>query len=197
MGMTATKRSGEWVELMLGFGFLFAAVAAAHAFRPEASTAPKLRRPVILVAGAALLVVGLGAVNTAISRSQRGAQPEILELARTEVAALKRDFLSDQVSSSCNMHKRIYSFKEKYHQDALLSGAFAALTRQGLPEERAEFFLDPWNSPYWVRCTQDGQRRSFFVYSFGPNRRRESNRWEILGDDVGVVIAERGGETAN
>ena len=67
--------------------------------------------------------------------------------------------------------------------------------RQGLPEERARFFLDPWNYPYWVQCTRDGDRRFNYVYSFGPNRRRESTEWEVLGDDIGAVFLNRGGDS--
>ena len=33
-----------------------------------------------------------------------------------------------------------------------------------------------------------------FVYSFGPNRRRDWSRWEILGDDVGAVVYQVGME---
>jgi hypothetical protein len=188
------KFSGEWVELMLGLGFLFAAIAAALPLRSAESPATGFSRPLVLVAGAAILVVVLGAANTAVSRGQRGAQPEILELARIELEAMQRDFQSGKVQSRCNRHKRVYTFKEKYEQDHLLVGQFAALTEQGLPEERAEFFLDPWNSPYWIRdrCSEDKSRRIVFVYSFGPNRRRESTRWEILGDDVGAVILSQG-----
>ncbi len=93
--------------------------------------------------------------------------------------------------TKCGLHKRLYTFVEdKKYERPLAAGAFASLTREGLPEERAEFFLDPWNSPYWIRdrCDEDTGRRSVFIYSFGPNRSRDSNRWEILGDDVGAYL---------
>ena len=60
---------------------------------------------------------------------------------------------------------------------------------------RAGYLLDPWNSPYWIRhkCPQGGgRRRAVFVYSFGPNRRRDSTAWEIRGDDLGVTIVPVG-----
>ena len=83
-----------------------------------------------------------------------------------------------------------YTFQEKYAQTYLFEGNFSALQSQGLPEERAEFFLDPWNSPYWIRdrCDSDSGERFVFVYSFGPNRRRDSSRTEILGDDIGTYV---------
>ena len=56
--------------------------------------------------------------------------------------------------------------------------------------------LDPWNLPYWVRDTCDDfrGRRVVFIYSFGPNRSRDSTPWEILGDDVGVFLVEEEAE---
>ncbi len=181
--------TGEWVEMMMGLGFLFAAVAAALAFRGGKAPGRGLARPLVAVAASWLLVAGVGVANAAMSRNMRSAAPEVVETTRSELEALKRDFLSGDVRTKCNRHRRLYTFKEKYDQDALLEGEFAALVVQGLPEERAEFFLDPWNSPYWIRdrCDSD-KRRLVFVYSFGPNRRRESSRWEILGDDVGTIV---------
>ena len=63
--------------------------------------------------------------------------------------------------------------------------------QQGLPEQRAEFLIDPWNHPYWIRsrCAKRGFKRRVFVYSFGPNRKRDSTQWELLEDDVGAYVA--------
>ena len=61
---------------------------------------------------------------------------------------------------------------------------------KGLPEERAQFFIDPWNTPYWIRQTNDPKRKEkkVFIYSFGPNRRRDSVFGKISGDDIGVPV---------
>ena len=74
----------------------------------------------------------------------------------------------------------------------LAEGEFVRLAGQGMPPERAEFLLDPWNSPYWLRdhCNDDG--RVVFIYSFGPNRLRDSNDRRIRDDDVGVVLMDGG-----
>lgn len=173
------SHTGEWVELMLGLGFLFAAVTQARGSQ----------------AGALLLVwivvLSLGFSTAAVSRNARQDKPELLAAAQIEVEALRRDFASGQVNSQCNLHKRLYTFMEKYRQFNLLEGEFSRLTNQGLPEARADFLLDPWNSPYWIRDRCEDGRRVAFVYSFGPNRRRESSRWEILGDDIGAIIREK------
>ncbi|MEE8342973.1 MAG: hypothetical protein V3R51_04150, partial [Gammaproteobacteria bacterium] len=89
-----------------------------------------------------------------------------------------------------NVHKRIYTYKNKYVASYLDGGRFAGLVSGGLPEERAHYFLDPWNAPYWIklRWNADRSRRTAFVYSFGPNRRRDSGELEIRGDDVGMFI---------
>ena len=92
--------------------------------------------------------------------------------------------------TSCGLHKRLFTFVRQQDVEALEQGSFAALVEQGLPEERSRFFLDPWNSPYWVRdsCGEDRRRRRIFVYSFGPDRMRDSTDWEIGGDDVGEIV---------
>ncbi len=182
--------TGEWVELMLGLGFMFAAMAAVHPLVVGPKLTALAARPTSTVVSVWILVLGLGLVQTAISQSAGKVHPGNLEAARIELEALKEDFLSGEVETRCSRHKRLYTFKEEYEQDYLLAGEFAHLTARGLPEDRAAYFLDPWNSPYWIRdrCKSDGSRRIVFIYSFGPNRRRESGKYEIRGDDIGVIV---------
>jgi hypothetical protein len=183
------KHSGEWVEFMLGLGFLFAALVAARRYGAGGSSARRETGSLVI---AWLIVVGVGVASAAASRHQRGADPRNIEAATIEAEALRRDFLSGGLRTGCGLHKRVYSYVEKYGVTDLNRGEFAGLSSQGLPEERAAFFIDPWNSPYWIRdkCLRAGGRRAVFVYSFGPNRRRDSTLWEIRGDDVGAVILE-------
>ncbi len=191
------KFTGEVIELMVGLGFLFASLVAAETFAGRPETGPRrLGRLALVVA----IVAALGLAAAAYSRGQRGTGEEILAAVVTETAALKDDFLTmardnrGKAVTRCGVHKRVYSFVEKYDTDYLYEGAFAALTGQGMPTERAEFFLDPWNSPYWIRdeCSRRRGSRVIFVYSFGPNRKRESTEWELQGDDVGAVIFQLG-----
>ena len=190
------KFSGELVELMLGFCFLFAGVDGVRPVAGKSRSAGDSRPGLVSLAAVWALTVGLGLATAAIYRSQRAAHPDNLAAAQTETEALTQDFLAlakargGRPVTKCGLHKRMYSYVKKYRQAYLLEGTFATLTAQGLPEERASFFLDPWNSPYWIRhkCSGNRQRREVFVYSFGPNRRRDSTQWEIRGDDVGTVI---------
>lgn len=188
--------SGEIVELMLGLGFLIAALAAMPAGPKAGRMAPAAR-----VALAWSLAMALGMATAAAARNQRNLWPVNVELARAEVEALRADFerLADparrRFATRCGVHKRVYTFVQDYDRPELGEGDFSRLQKQGLPEERARFFIDPWNAPYWVRdrCSSSTGRRSIFVYSFGPNRRRDSGTWEIRGDDIGayVYVGER------
>ena len=58
-------------------------------------------------------------------------------------------------------------------------------------EERAEFFIDPWSTAYWVRTSCNDRRDKVFLYSFGPNRGRDSSKWKLGEDDIGVIFRVR------
>ena len=197
--------AGEVVELSVGLGFLFAAgLCARHLgreFEPQNTPGPRWH-DTAWVAALAVGTLSLGVANAAFSQLQRTASPEALEAARLELEALQTDFLEraelrgGRLPVRCGVHKRLYTFAEHYRQRFLLRGRFSALTGQGLPEERAAFLIDPWNNPYWIRsrCSDDRSRRTVFLYSFGPNRRRDSSKWEALADDVGVYLLRTDGE---
>jgi hypothetical protein len=184
--------TGEWVELMLGLGFLFAALLEMRKYPREPATRLTGAHPALVVAIGWLVVLGLGLANAAASRRLVSRHPDTIEAARSEAKALKMDFLTRQLPTKCGLHKRIYTYVVQFDQDYLLEGAFSRLTAQGLPAARAEYFLDPWNSPYWVRaqCSDDRSRVSVYIYSFGPNRSRDSDRWQIVEDDVGAYVIQ-------
>jgi hypothetical protein len=190
------KFSGEVTECMLALAFLFAGLARA---RELSGAAPRAGARLVAVAVASVLVAALGAANAWASRVQRHASAGNLERVRVELAALARDFAGQATGpdgfwpTRCGLHKRLYTFRRQNDQEFLGQGAFAALKARGLPQERAEFLLDPWDSPYWIRdkCRDGGSERVVFVYSFGPNRRRDSTPWEIGGDDQGMVLLSR------
>ena len=198
------KYSGETVELLLGLGFLFAALEAGRRAGGGAPTAWMRDKP-LRIGLAWLLAMTLGWGTAAASRNQRAAWPENIELAETEVAALQQDLLSrsdpdrGRFPTKCGLHKRVYSYVVKYDVAALSEGQFAELQQLGMPEERAEFFMDPWNAPYWIRyrCDASTGRKALFFYSFGPNRRRDSSVWEILGDDIGSYVFTKSGDGAD
>jgi len=184
------KFTGEVVECALGFAFLFVAIANAERFSGKRGGGSISR-----TAGLVALVIVLAFSTAWWSQNRRSVDPANPSLAKAETEALKNDLVeladarNKPAITKCGLHKRVYTFvnKKKYARP-LTEGSFTGLVDRGLPETRAEFFLDPWNSPYWIRdrCDAETGRRVVFVYSFGPNRSRDSSRWEILGDDIGA-----------
>jgi hypothetical protein len=186
------KFTGEVVECGVGFGFLFIALAHVAQFSKERGRSKSWS-----IVGISGLVVLLAFTTAWWSQNRQAGDPMNLELAEVETESLASDLLDAAEAkgkpsiSKCGLHKRVYTVVEgKRSARPLRKGRFAGLVEGGLPEARAEFFLDPWNSPYWIRdrCDKGEGRRVVFVYSFGPNRSRDSNRWEILGDDLGKYV---------
>ena len=180
---------GEWVELMLGVCFLFAAMSIV-------ARGQNGRRLAARYTIAWLIVLGVGVACATATRFQRAGDPQYLAAARLELEALRRDFLSDEMEFRCGPHRRLFTYAERYELWYLRDGEFSRLTAQGLSEQRAEFMLDPWNYAYWIRdnCAADERERMTYIYSFGPNRRRDSTKWEVGGDDLVVFV--RGGPAA-
>jgi hypothetical protein len=186
------KFTGEVIECALGFAFLLA--AGANAARLSGG---RMGDSLLLPVSLASLIAALAFSTTWWSEKRVSPDPVNLELANVEVTALERDLVDAAVARSistitkCGLHKRLYTFVHGNERARRLrEGSFAALAASTLPDARAEYFLDPWGSPYWIRdrCERNEGRRVVFVYSFGPNRSRDSSRWEILGDDIGRYV---------
>jgi hypothetical protein len=188
--------TGEIVELMLGYCFLFSALAV----RPQtaASVARAPRSLLTSLIGSTAVVVLLSFATAAGVRLISSDDTTLTATASVEVAALREDFLRPArpergiYITPCGLHKRVYSYVEKYRAKYLTRGSFAGLEAQGMSTDRARYFLDPWNGPYWIRdsCDDDSGKRVIFVYSFGPNRLRDSSPWQLSGDDVGAYLLE-------
>ncbi len=186
--------SGEIVELLLGMGFLLALLPAARTQRSRRNLSGQLLPPLATWG----MVVVLGSCSPSLTRLLQSANPELVATARVEIESLSQDFATmSQVGRArptrCGTNKRVYTWLVQFNQNYLHKGAFSRLRSQGLPDARADFFLDPWNSPYWIRhdCSRSSGGEVVMVYSFGPNRRRESTEWEVRGDDVAASIDYR------
>ncbi len=178
--------TGELVEAGMALAFLFASIASLRALGDES-----LETSTWTFCVAALsLVVVLGFGGAIWSRGQLAADPVVVEVARTEIQELEPDLraLIEEERDLCGRHDRLSSISKLFESDTLNDGRFRRLTQQGLPTERAEFFVDPWSTAYWVRTSCNDTRDKVFIYSFGPNRRRDSSRWKLSGDDIGVVF---------
>ena len=189
------KFSGEIAELLLGLGFLFTALWAVGQLAQEPPGSGQVVG-IFLATFACVMTAGIASAN--ISHVRKSSDPGYVDMAHAEVDALRTDFEtiasqnSGRLADSCNVHQRVFTYWDAQRHDPLSNGEYAALTGEGLPEERAAFFLDPWNAPYWVRdiCPDedDDTPRRTFVYSFGPNMKRDSSRTEIAGDDIGGYV---------
>ena len=169
--------TGEWVECALGFGFAFVASLAG-----AGNGSITAMRNVLFSTVAAFL---LAVPTVAVVQMIHGSDADRVAQAREEIASLVTDFEAPQLHTRCGIHKRLFTFVQEYNQTYLGRGEFAARLRESDQYPRADYLLDPWNAPYWVRHHCADGRSVAFVYSFGPDRRRDSSEWKILGDDIG------------
>ena len=177
------SHTGEWVELTMAYGFAYVALFSRDPVSTEG--AGSVTKKVLIVLA---MVWVLAALTVVAVRYAHAVDPDRVKTARLEIDALAQDFGSGQVHTRCNIHKRIYTFVREYKQPYLFEGEFARLLQGRGDSARAEYLLDPWNSAYWVRHKCVAGRNAKFVYSFGPNRRRDSTDWEIRGDDNGAYL---------
>jgi len=187
--------TGELIEACMAVAFLFSAIAASGSMgedsnEPGEAPAP-IRWPAFI--GTLSLVTILAFGSALWSRAQLSAEPVVVEVATTEIRAIERDLRSliDDEMLACGKHERLNAMAKRSNGARLTKGRFRSLTRRGLPEERAEFFIDPWSTAYWVRTRCNDRRDKVFIYSFGPNRARDSSKWKLGGDDIGVIFRVR------
>jgi len=180
--------TGEVIEATLGLAFMVSAFGNYGAFVGDA------KLPLITtLAASAAAVTFLSAGSALWYQSTEASDPAKEREARAETAALKKDLIAlarrnDALPTMCGMHQRLYRYLERYEfAESLQDASFVTLAG-----ERGEYFIDPWSLPYWIRdsCGETTRRRSIFVYSFGPNRRRDSTEWNILGDDIGMYLTK-------
>ena len=189
--------SGEAAELGLGLLFLLDAWLR----RPGATTR---RGRLALVAGLAGLTALSAATPGLLDRLLYGSDAERAAQARAELDRLAGDLArpgatTGRLRRKSRVHKRVYTALEAGYLRFGADGAFLEGRRspgeEGPGEARRDrlgYFLDPWNDPYWVLWT--GPDEPLVVYSFGPNRRRDSRTrpgFEAGGDDVFVEIPPR------
>lgn len=190
------SNSGEWVELLLGLCFMCSVFINSRMLSEPVGENAKTQQTRFCVKRTSavvfllLFVFGLGYSSAAVSRKQRAFHSGNLTAARVELNALKEDLGVDVVQSRCEVHMRLFNYFEKTGNFNLRLGKYSSLQLQGLPKERADYFIDPWNMSYWMSgdCSVGNAGGFFYLYSFGPNRVRDSFSSEIRGDDIGVYL---------
>jgi len=171
--------SNEVIELLFGLCLLFSALAL------SALRAQRLPGAVHLVLVSFVLVI-LGGGSAAALESFRSKDQDRVALAQAELAALARDFYANKsvLPRSPGLELRLNNFVRAGNEPQLASGEFAQRAISGLmAPERAAYFLDPWNQPYWIADRYEGGERIMFLYSQGANARAD----RVLfgdGDDV-------------
>ena len=187
---------GEAAELVLGQLFL----ASALTREPEPSSIQ--RQTGMLLAPLALGVV----TQPVVDRLLYGDDEEQVEHARSELEVLRQDLAAPDAFRSkwrkkSRVHKRMFTaVQSKYFRSGSFSGFLDGASTPAEPKatdprrDRKGYFLDPWNNPYWIHY----QRRDqvILVYSFGPNRRRDSRLRKgskveldsVRGDDIAIAL---------
>jgi len=163
--------TGEWVETLAGALFLVAT--------PVRSAWP--------FTVAALAAVALTALSTATVKTSE----PMVACARSET-----DALLDDVAQSVGVHDglvvhRIHKRFKSAHDDNYFSAALSHFSSVHCEREakdaaarRRQFAIDPWGLAYWIRSEPSDTDAIITVYSFGPNRRRDSKPGAATGDDV-------------
>ncbi len=187
----------ELIELGLGLGILLAACRqdAEETGSARANAAPRSSSPALVAAVA--LTAALGIASAAATGSEGAGDDARVAQARAELEALRQDFADIRRDSGgrfvtqCNLNARLHTVDSHLPLPRLHEGAFARAVGSAT-DERVRYLLDPWNMPYWVSDECDSAARYILIYSFGPNRRRESTPWETAGDDIGVYVFHLG-----
>lgn len=178
--------TGEGAELLLGL-VLIAAVAL-EGFAPVSRVALALLAPIAAGLVAAPLV----------ARALYGDDAQGSSAALAELAQLQQDVVGGAGTAKLlkkgSVHKRVFTAARDGYL-ALSGGAFlegqhtAAEGAGAARHDRRGYFLDPWNNPYWI--VWDKKRHRVALYSFGPNRLRDTDVREsdaAAGDDLLVVF---------
>lgn len=167
------ESTGEWVEAGTGLGFLLPAVGYLG----------RLRTAWLPAVGSLPILLGILTPPLLAGTPD----PTKIDLAMVEASALAQDVKARRLRSRCGVHKRLYTFVEEFGSGDLSRGAWGQLEdTDDETSARRQYFLDPWNLPYWIRhACRDGRPTAIYVYSFGPNRRRDSSARGIQPDDVG------------
>jgi hypothetical protein len=169
---------GELAELVLGMLFLADIMERRRRLRIDQG-GYGLRRAGYACAALAVALLCLP-LNDVSLRSNTA---ELVTHTREDLSTLavrmqSGDVLRSGLFKKREVHKRLYTAVKAGYVD--------------LGRER--FYLDAWNSPYWLAFQRTGEGRGRVVlYSFGPNRRRdreaEADGYEVAGgDDVAVSV---------
>jgi hypothetical protein len=169
---------GELAEMLLGMLFLADVLERRRALRIDVSFHGVRRAGYACAALAgALLCLPLNEI------SLRQNTTELVLHTREDLGTLATRMQSGDVVRSGlfrkrEVHKRLYT---------AVKAGYVDLSRE-------RFYLDAWNSPYWLAFQRSGDGKGLVtLYSFGPNRRRDREAdsrayTNAAGDDIAVSV---------
>ena len=169
--------TGEWVELLAGVLFL-------------ASSSPSS----VALAAAAGATLAASVIMAELGARRRPA-PADLACARAEAESLLRDVLEGGVRPEAledigSVHKRLRTATRDGYADAERLATYGRVACPSVKPDalaaRRRYMIDPWGTAYWIRIGREDDEgaRRVVVYSFGPDRRRDSSPVRAAGDDV-------------
>jgi len=184
---------GEWIEVIVAALFL----AAAALFGNRILSSRKL----LISLGLVLLTTG---ILTWVSNAQESrGTPERVSCAQAEVRGLLYDLIYGAAAG-----ERLWRVKTPIHRRIFVAGNRGYVRNQEFKEFRStqctgfagensearhRYVIDPWGLSYWVLIVPlpDGSME-LTIYSFGPDRRRDSDEGTGSGgietdDDIGIT----------
>lgn len=158
--------TGEWTELLAGSAFLVAVGASAATLG------------VLLPLGAAF---GWG---MALWSARGSGSASAVSCAAAEAQAIAQALNAETLGLS-NKHKRAWTLVEEGRIDSdILRQRLATVPCDDRHRDaRRRFAVDPWGTAYWIRVRRMRDQAAVTVYSFGPNRRRDTDAEDSRGGD--------------
>lgn len=187
------KFAGESAELLLGMVFMICILQ----LDDKTEFKPKYFLTLILLP----VIIGIGTPGVVEKLNSFGNR-ERIEITKVELGKIKNDLRAKglifaKLKTRRLVHKRLYTaVKQGYIRFGYTSSFLNYRPTPGEKnslnprKDRTGYFLDPWNYPYWI--FYDYATKKIYLYSFGPNRKRDSKLSSddqlIMGDDIAVMI---------
>ncbi len=174
--------TGEYIELLTGALFYLAA---------SGQTPSPGRRAALIVLPFFIAASGCGLMEL-LARTDSDLK---ISCARNEVRALAKavacEGATEKLLDKDSFHRRMFTALRSGYLGPGVVKAVEAVPCPGISQDpgRKRYLMDPWGQPYWLRYrAEPGQdSETAVIYSFGPNRRRDSETDNFSGtDDIGV-----------
>jgi hypothetical protein len=180
--------TSEYVEMFTGLLFYLAAFSSVSSKRGK-----------LLCAAFPLLIMGAGygggewVARVGNDQKIACAKQEVKGLAD----AIARDGVAPRLFEKSSVHKRIFTAIESDYLFPSIVQAFQPIdcAGGGTDPNRRKYFIDPWGQAYWIQYYggDSPEETTLAIYSFGPNRRRDSAEQDFSGpDDIGAYAPLHG-----